>query len=297
LIIERLVRRLTNLETRTIPEYRHELEMLTKREILPRGTRVEKVLIGDLPAEWVVARDTSAADKRAVLHFHGGGYVSGSCSTHRDLAARISKQSGLRLLTVDYRLAPEYRYPAALDDALRSYRWLRASGVGAEQIAVGGDSAGGGLALELLLELRERGEKLPKAAFFLSPWLSPVLDGESYRTRAQVDPFISEPFIRACAEAYFGENSASWSERVLFDRDLHGLPEMLVQVGEDELLFSDSVRLVERARAAGVEARLDVWKEMWHVFQSFAVIVPEAKRALVGIGVFLREQLGPSGGV
>lgn len=293
LIVERLMRRVVSLEKRTIGEYRHEYAALTRRQILPRGTRVEKVSIDGLGAELVRARKVNAADRRTILYFHGGGYISGSCATHRDMAARMSAASGVRLLVVDYRLAPEHKYPAALEDALRAFRWLRESGVEAKQIVVAGDSAGGGLAIATLLALRDAGEELPQAAFLLSPWLSPLTDGESYRTRAEADPFISIEFVRACAEALLSGTGTDPNELVLFEKDLRGLPNMLVQVGGDEILLSDSVRLVENARAVGVEASLDVWKKMWHVFQGFAVILPEAKRALTAIGSFVREQLGP----
>ena len=284
------MRNLNSLDGRTIDEYRRQEEALAGRQILPRGTRVERLSIDGLDAEWVRARKVDVADTRTILYFHGGGYVSGSCSTHRDLAARISASSGVRVLVVDYRLAPEHRYPAAFDDALSAYRWLRESGVAAEQILFGGDSAGGGLALATLLALRDGGEELPRAAFMLSPWLSQIPDGESYETRAGADPFITKGFALTCAEAFMG--GADPRELVLFDKNLRGLPSLLVQVGEDEILLSDSVRLVENARAAGVDARIDVWKEMWHVFQAFAVVLPEAKAAIAEIGSFVREKLG-----
>jgi acetyl esterase/lipase len=293
-IVEHLMRNATSLERRTIDEYRRKEEALARRQILPRGTQVEEVSIDGVPAEWVRAKDVTVGDARTILYFHGGGYIAGSCSTHRDLAARISAVCGVRALVVDYRLAPEHKYPAAFDDGLRSFRWLRERGVAAQQIAIGGDSAGGGLALATLLALRDGGEELPKAAFLLSPWLSQIPDGASYRARAEVDPLISEDFVGACAEAFLGGTGVDPRELVLFEKDLHGLPSLLVQVGEDEILRSDSVRLVENARAAGVDARLDVWKEMWHVFQAFAIVLPEAKHAVATIGGFVREKLGES---
>ncbi len=294
-VVERLLRTATSLDGRTIEEYRRKEESLAGHQILPRGTRVEKVDIDGLSAEWVRARGVPVGDARTILYFHGGGYIAGSCSTHRDLAARISAACGVRVLVVGYRLAPEHKYPAALEDGLRAYHWLLDDGVAAEQIVLGGDSAGGGLALETLLTLRDGGEELPKAAFLLSPWLSPVPDGESYETRAEADPFITKDFALACAEALLDGTETDPRELVLFEKDLRGLPRLLVQVGEDEILLSDSVRLVENALAAGVDARLDVWKEMWHVFQAFAVILPEAKRAVASIGGFVSESLAEPG--
>ena len=292
-IVERLLRRLSELGARDLVAYRRKEEALARYQvILPRGARIERVSVDGLPAEWVHARRVDPADTRTVLYFHGGGYVSCSRSTHRDLAVRISAACGVRVLLVDYRLAPEHRYPAAFEDGLRSFRWLREKGVAASEIAIGGDSAGGGLALATLLALRDGGEELPTAVFLLSPWLSQVLDGESYTTRAEADPFITRQFTLACAEAFLAGSNPR--ELVLFEKDLRGLPSMLVHVGEDEILLSDSVRLVENARAAGVEASLEIWNGMWHVFQSFAMIVPEARLSLARIGGFVREKLGPS---
>jgi acetyl esterase/lipase len=290
-IVEHLVRNATSLEGRTIDEYRRKEEALAGHQILPRGTRVERLSIDGLPAEWVRAKDVPVGDARTILYFHGGGYIAGSCATHRDLVARISAACGVRALVVEYRLAPEHKYPAAFDDGLRSFRWLREHGVAAEQIAIGGDSAGGGLVLATLLTLRDGGEELPKTAFLLSPWLSQIPDGESYETRAGADPLISEDFAGACADAFLGGTGVDPRELVLFEKDLQGLPSLLVQVGEDEILLSDSTRLVENARAAGVDATLEVWKEMWHVFQAFAVVLPEAKHAVAAIGSFVREKL------
>ena len=292
-IVERLLRRLSDLGARDLAAYRRKEEALARYQvILPRGARIERVNVDGLPAEWVRARRVNPDDTRTVLYFHGGGYVSCSCATHRDLAARISAACGVRVLLVEYRLAPEHPYPAAFEDGLRSFRWLRESGVAASEMAIGGDSAGGGLALATLLALKDDGEELPKAGFLLSPWLSQVPDGESYTTRAEADPFVTAEFVLACAEAFLAGSDPR--ELVLFEKDLRGLPSMLVHVGEDEILLADSLRLVENARSAGVEASLEIWEGMWHVFQSMAMIVPEAKLSLSRIGGFVREKLGPS---
>jgi monoterpene epsilon-lactone hydrolase len=292
LIVERVMRRVDDLGRQSIEEHRCRLEKLAGRQILPRGTRVERLSVEGLPAELVRARDVSASSRATILYFHGGGYVAGSCATHRDLAARISAASDIRVLVVDYRLAPENPYPAAFEDALLSFRWLVASGVEPGRIVLAGDSAGGGLALATLLGLRDSGEELPRAAVLLSPWLSQVPEDDSYYTRASVDPLLSKTHIRACAEAFLAGQDPV--QLVLFDRDLRGLPSMLVQVGGDEILLDDSQRLAERGRAAGVEVRLEVWPGMWHVFQSFAVVVPEARRALASIGSFVAEKLEES---
>jgi monoterpene epsilon-lactone hydrolase len=278
LIVERLIRRVATPDGRTIDEYRRRQESLAKHQILPRGTRVEPVSVEGLRAEFVRATDVSLSDARTILYFHGGGYISAAC--------------GMRALVVEYRLAPEHKYPAAFEDGLRAFHWLRERGVAPDQMVIGGDSAGGGLALATLLALRDGGEQLPKAVFLLSPWLSQVLDGESYETRAEFDLLIDKDFAGVCAEAFLSGTETDPRELVLFEKDLHGLPSLLVQVGEDEILLSDSLRLVENARAAGVETQLDVWTGMWHVFQAYAVILPEAKQAIAAIGSFVKEKLG-----
>jgi monoterpene epsilon-lactone hydrolase len=289
LVIERLLRRLVALGEHDVIEYRRAEEALARHQPRPRRVEIERVSAGGVPAEWVRSRKLDADDSRTILYFHGGGYVACSCSTHRDLAARISRASGVRVLLVDYRLAPEYPHPAAFEDGLRSFRWLRENGVAAAEIVIGGDSAGGGVALATLLALRDSGEESAAAAFLLSPWLSQILDGESYTTRAGADPFITREHVLACAEAFLGGGDPR--ELVLFEKDLRGLPSLFVQVGEDEILLSDSLRLAENARAAGVDATLGVWPGMWHVFQAYAVILPEAKQALAAIGSFVREKL------
>jgi monoterpene epsilon-lactone hydrolase len=291
-IVERPLRKLTALGERDVIEYRRREEALARHQPRPRGVRIEPLNAAGVPALWLRPRGLEAGDARTVLYFHGGGYVACSSSTHRDLAARISRACGVRMLLVDYRLAPEHPCPAAFEDGLRTFRWLRENGVAANEIAIGGDSAGGGLALATLLALRDGGEEQARAAFLLSPWLSQIPDGESYTTRAEADPFITKKHVLACAEAFLGGTDPGGL--VLFEKDLRGLPGMLVQVGEDEILLSDSLRLVERARAAELKVSLEIYEGMWHVFQSFAVIVPEARLAIARIGAFVREKLGPA---
>ncbi len=236
---------------------------------------------------WVVAPE--AVPARVLLYFHGGGYTLGSVTSHRDLMARLGAAARCRVLGVNYRLAPEARFPAPVDDALAVYQWLTRGGVPPSQIAVGGDSAGGGLAAALLLRLRDAGGALPAAAVLLSAWTDLTAQGESYVTRAAADPLHQRAMILATARQYLGADgdAANPLASPLFG-DLAGLPPCLLQVGDRETVLDDSTRFAARALAAGVRADLEVYPNMIHVFQQFAAEIPEAHQAIAAIGRFLR---------
>jgi acetyl esterase/lipase len=230
------------------------------------------------------------------LYFHGGGFVCGSPRTHRALAADLSRACGARLLLPDYRLAPEHPHPAAANDCLASYRELLEAGQLPEQILIGGDSAGGFLALQTLLAIRDSGLPAPCGAILLSPLTDAQhIDGESYRDRRNVDIFLNPDGIRYLTGLYAGSCSGDGDVLCPQRRDLSGLPPLLVQVGDHEVLLTDSLRLAERARRCGVDVRLEVFPEMWHVFQVFATAEPEARRAIGEIGCFAREMLARAG--
>jgi len=276
----------------TVEKTRGTLDAISVLALLPRGTTVEKVKAAGMNAEWVMARDVSRAAKKAVLYLHGGGFFSGSPATHRELAARISKVSGFPVLVPDYRLAPENKFPAANEDSLAAYRWLLQNGYSAGNIVIGGDSAGGCLTIMTLLSLRDAGDPLPAAAFMLSPLTDAVhIDGESLKTRAKSDPWFKPEVIGKHMERYIGGIDPAPPILSPARQNLVGLPPMLIQVGDDEIHLSDSTRLAERAKKAGVDATIEVWDHMWHVFQSFGVIVPEARLAIDHIGAFIRKHL------
>jgi acetyl esterase/lipase len=207
------------------------------------------------------------------------------------LAARLCLASKLRVLLIDYRLAPEHPFPAAVEDAGKAYQWLLASGIAPEQIVIGGDSAGGGLALSTLLWLRERDVALPGATVLISPWLDLALTGPSLHTRAEVDPLCSIEGLRLAASYYLGSTDAKTPLASPLYGDLHGLPPLLIQVGDHEILLSDSTRLAEKAKAAGVDVSLEIWNEMWHVWHGWAATLPEAQQAIERIGAFIQQQL------
>lgn len=248
--------------------------------------KVEKVMVGEIPAEWITA--PNAAVDRAMLYLHGGAYIMGSLTSHRDLASKLSRATGTQVLLLDYRLAPEHSFPAPLEDALFAYRWLISSGFAAEKIVIGGDSAGGGLTLATLLSLRDAGEALPLAAILLSAWTDLEGTGESMESRKDVDPWLAPQLVRLAPALYISDMDRRNPLVSPIYGDLSGLPPMIVQVGNDEILLDDSIRLVDRARAAGVEVEVKIFDEMWHVFQCFPI--PEAKAAIEEIGKFVVRQ-------
>jgi monoterpene epsilon-lactone hydrolase len=255
----------------------------------PVDAGLEDVDAGGVPAQWV--RATGAREDRTVLYFHGGGFQVGSRVSHRGLMAAVSAASQARVLGVDYRLAPEHRHPAALHDALAAFDWLQAQGVPAAGLAVAGDSAGGGLALALLLALRRRGRARPAACWGLSAWTDLTASGDSYATHAALDPIHQRPLILAMARGVLGAHGDARdplaSPLYAPEAELAALPPLLLQVGARETVLSDSRDFVHRALAAGARAELQVWPEMIHVFQQFPAELPEAGAALAAGGRFL----------
>jgi len=274
----------------SIQEQRTQLDRLARRGIrVPRGVTVRSVQAGGVHAEWI---EPAVVEKnRTVLYLHGGGYCLCSLDTHRGLVARLALAAKGRVLTLDYRLAPEHVFPAALEDALAAYRWLLGQGFRPEQVAIGGDSAGGGLTVAAAVSLRDAGEPLPGALFLLSPWTDLTFSGESHRTLRSVDPIFGGGRGPRFAPAYVGDHDPADPLISPHFADLHDLPPALIQVGSDEILLDDSTRLEENMKSAGVEARLEIWPGMWHVFQIFAPWVPEAQQAVDQIGDFVRSQI------
>lgn len=257
---------------------------------LPKGTRIDPVRVANRPAEWVRAASVTDSEQSTILYFHSGAFCLGYSQNHREFASRLSQASGCRVLALDYRLAPEHVYPAANEDCFAAYQWLLENKVPAKQIIIGGDSAGGGLALMTLLALRDAGEPLPAAAFLLSPLGGDLVhfDGESYSSRAELDPLNTRTSLQKFAALYWGLGN---DRPAPIRQDLRGLAPLLIQVGNHEIILSDATRLAERAKAAGVETGLEVWEGMWHVFQAFASMIPEGKRAIDHIGQFVRRHL------
>jgi acetyl esterase/lipase len=250
----------------------------------------ERVGAGGVPAEWI--RAPGAQSDRVMLYFHGGGYVVGSMRTHRTMLSHISRASGFAVLGLDYRLAPETPFPAPVEDALAAYRWLLHRGIEPGNIVLGGDSAGGGLVVSALVAIRYAGEPMPAAGVCISPWVDMEATGESFTTNAHVDPSVSRERILNIAKAYLaGKNPRAPLASPLY-ADLHELPPLLSMVGSIETLLDDARAITERAQAAGVEAVLEIWDDMPHVWTHFAPILPEGQQAVDRIGDFIRHQVG-----
>lgn len=252
--------------------------------------KCEKVDAGGVPAEWVMAPGCDA--QRAVLYLHGGGYAIGSINTHRRLAYDVSAASGARVLVIDYRLAPEHPFPAPVEDATTAWRWLLQQGLAANRLAIAGDSAGGGLTIAVLVNLRDRKLGLPACAVALSPWVDLEGMGESITLRAAQDPIVQKAGLLWMAGMYLnGQDVRSPLAAPLY-ADLKGLPPVLVQAGTAETLLDDSTRIAERLHAAGVDVRLALWPNMPHVFPLFAPILSEGREGCLEIGAFIRSKTG-----
>lgn len=227
--------------------------------------------VGGVPGLW------TDGDRDAVLlYLHGGGYVIGSAADYRGLAGELARAAGVDLFSVDYRLAPENPFPAATDDALAAYRGLLETGVAAEDIIVAGDSAGGGLALALLVALRDAGTPLPAAALLLSPWVDLTLSGESVRSQAGIDPSLTARGLAVCAARYVGDDTGNPLASPLF-ADLRGLPPLIVHVGEAEILLDDAIRLARAAAVSGVDVTVRIWQGMIHDWALFACALSEGR--------------------
>ena len=284
-----LVRRFNFFADRnlSVPEMRRAIDSSTRFQRLPRGAAVRAMSAGAVPAERTWSE--GAPDDRALLYFHGGAFLFGSPATHRSLVGRLAIAGGTPAVSVDYRLAPEFPFPAAVEDAVAAYRFLLRSGIAPRKIVAAGDSAGGNLALVLLLALREAGEPLPAAAVCLSPVTDFTFSGDSFRTKAAADPIFPKG-VSLPVGLYAGSADPRHPLLSPLYGDLRGLPPVLFHVGEDEVLLDDSTRAAEKIRAAGGQAQVVVWPGMWHVFQALAPLIPEADRSIRQIGNFIREK-------
>ncbi|MGE3539689.1 MAG: alpha/beta hydrolase [Candidatus Tectimicrobiota bacterium] len=276
-------------ENITVEECRTGFHTLAAKFPLAADVAEQRLDVEGLPAAWISA--PGADPNRIILYLHGGGYVIGSIDTHRALAGRLSLAAAGRVLLIDYRLAPEHPYPAAVEDALTAYRWLLRHHAPPTQIAIAGDSAGGGLTIATLVALRAAGLPLPAAGVCLSPWIDLEGLGESMRTKASLDPMVQHAGLRWFAGLYLGNADPRTPLAAPLYADLTGLPPLLVQVGTAETLLDDSARLVDRARMAGVDVTYEVWEDMIHVWHLFAAILPEGAQAIEQIGQYIQRQI------
>ena len=253
---------------------------------------VTSVDANGVPGEWVTVPESDG--NRRMLYVHGGGYVMGSPVTHRRLCEGIARAGGCAVLNLDYRMAPEHVFPAAVDDAIAALQFMQENGPdgpgGAESVFVGGDSAGGGLMLATLLAARERGVAMPDGGVGISVWSDLAITGESIQTRSGTDPLITDAsMVTNMAAMYLGGADAKTPLASPLYADYAGLPPLILQVGDHEVLLSDTTRVAERAREAGVEVVEEVWDEMFHVWHAFAPMLPEGQQAIDRIGEFINQ--------
>jgi len=255
----------------------------------PRRMQTNETSVGGVSAS--VVWENGAASDRQILFLHGGGYAAGSPALYRHITWRFAESAGARVVTPDYRLAPEHPFPAALDDAVAAWRACLATGADPHRSAFLGDSAGGGLALALALRLRDEGDPLPGAIVAISPWTDLAITGASCRPGCS-DPMLSADDLEPAAAQYLAGADPRTPYASPLYGDLQGLPPTLIQVGSDEILVDDSVRMAERMREAGCEVTLEIWPRMPHVWHAFAPFMPEAGRAIARVSAFIRERTG-----
>jgi epsilon-lactone hydrolase len=269
-----------------VAERRARLDALGDAYPTASDIRLEPTNADGVPAEWSTAPGADAA--RVLLYLHGGGFSAGSIVSHRAMVTETGRAAQARTLAIDYRRTPEHPFPAALDDALKAYRWLLAQGVQPNRLAIGGDSAGGGLTLATMVSLRESGLPLPACAWCISPWVDMEARGESYASKAAMDPMISKEYILELAGWYLGGAAPRTPLAAPLHADLAGLPPLLIQVGSAETLLDDAIGLASRAAAADVRATLEVWPHMIHAWPLFHQQLTDGRRAIAAAGSFIR---------
>jgi epsilon-lactone hydrolase len=272
------------------PERRKRLDEVGAVWPVADDVELTEVDVNGLPGEYSVVPGSDAS--RVLLYFHGGGYCSGSILSHRRLVTEAGRAARMRTLAVAYQLAPEHPFPAAYDDALAAWRFLRDQGISASQIAIGGDSAGAGLTLALISRLRDAREELPACAWLISPWTDLIMSGSTLASKAAVDPLIHREYLNELADAYVPAGIDRKDPRVSpLYADLRNLPPILIQVGSDETLLDDATQLAALAGAADVAATLEIWPHMIHAWPLWNANLEDGRRALLNAGAFIRAHL------
>ncbi len=249
--------------------------------------KLEAVDVTGLGGEWSIAPNSDPS--RVLMFFHGGGYCSGSIVSHRRMVTEAGRAAGMRTLAIAYRLAPEHRFPAAYDDALTAWRFLRNQGIPAERIAVSGDSAGAGLAMGLICRLRDAREERPGCAWLVSPWTDLTMSGSTFAIKGAVDPIIHKEYLNELADAYLPRGMDKKDPRVSpLYANLTGFPPLLIQVGSAETLLDDATRFASAARAADVAVTLEIWPHMIHAWPLWNAHLEDGRRALANAGAFIR---------
>ncbi len=281
---------LVSPESANVPYMRSRLDRFARLVPVALGVSVERTRFAGLDAEWLRPPGSDAGQK-LMLYLHGGAYVLGSCDSHRHLVSHIAREAGLPALLPEYRLAPEHRFPAAVEDATRCYEALLGEGYAPSDIVIAGDSAGGGLTMATLLNLKEQGLPQPALGCLLSPWLDLAADGESHTTRKDEDPWFNPEDFPHVTQYYCDDEQLRLPLVSPVYADVSGLCPVYIQVGDHEILLSDSERLAKNIKEAGGEVELEVWPDMWHVFQAFVLVMPESRAAVQKLAGKIRDEL------
>ena len=274
-------------EIKTIDQLRKETETSGSLIPLPKNIEYKSVVAGNVNAEWITCGEVNA--NKIFMFMHGGGYFRGSVAATRATVARISSEVKVKCLSIDYRLAPEHPFPAAIDDTYSAYEWLINEGINPKQIIVSGQSAGGGLCLALLLKIKENNISQPLGAVALSPWTDLFQSGKTMIKNEKIDPVISKKYLDRFSKLYFPNlNNMSQLASPLIG-ELSGLPNILIQVGSAETMLDDSIRFYEKAKKANVNAKLEIWEDMFHGWHSNAHILKDAEDAIISIGKYCKN--------
>jgi len=285
-VIELVKAQALGSEELSLAERRAAMDSMSTAFGEPQGVKRDFSELAGRPVQ--IFKPDGKDPEQVLLYFHGGGYVMGSPSSHANLTARLAISSGATVVSFDYRLAPEHPFPAAVEDGLAAYQALLDAGVSPSRFAVGGDSAGGGLTFAVLQKARDEGLPMPAAAIGLSPWMDLTGASQTYKTHAEADPMIEPAAIIANGQEYLGRAAATDPLASPLFGDFAGLPPLFIQVGDAEILLDDSRELEKKARAAGVDCKLEVWDRMIHVWQFFFPMLPEGEEAIDRLGAFLK---------
>lgn len=278
-----------NGKSKTINEQRTSMESLTKLIPVPKSFKVDKINADGVYAEELY--NTEENNQCVILHLHGGAYTFGTLNSQHIFATTIAKQTKCKVILPKYRLAPEYPFPAALNDGIKVYQWLLSQGIDSSKIIISGDSAGGGLAVATVMALRDKGLPLPSGVVCLSPWVDLLATGESHKTNINVDFALNSMDLDKSAKFYAGEEDFKNPLISPVYGNFTGFPPMLIHVGTEEILLDDSIMLAEKAREDNVDVTIKIWEGMWHVWHLMGNIVPEGKEAIEEVCEFILKSL------
>lgn len=284
-MVKNLIAPILNAETPVVIQ-RKRLDKVAGLVPLPRGVKTRSLKIRGIPALWL---DVNAKNHRVILFLHGGAFNIGSIESHKEYAARLGQAADANVLLIDYRLAPEHPFPAGLDDAVAAYQWLGIQGYDSRNIAIAGDSAGGGLALSTAMRLRDSGSSLPACLCLMSPWTDLTMSGDSVKENATTDIMLNALWTRELANKYAGPDGLANPLASPHFGNYKDLPPIITHAADDEILLSDARRLTQKALEAGVDATLEEFCGVWHIWHTHAGLMPESKRAMNKIGAFIQR--------